>query len=111
VCATAADDPAPSLTIAYPCVDGGTALSNVVVVNRNLNASTGDLILAFEMVFLNSAGVADRAAYRFTQRETNYSVIVTGARVGSHFVLFAYTIYGFLGGNRYLELIPRPPSC
>ncbi len=64
----------PTLRIMYPCPQGMTSLSNVVVVNRE--GCCQDRIVGYRMDFLNAAGRQDRDSYMFTQAQASYNIVL-----------------------------------
>lgn len=67
-------DNQPWLRIDYNCVGGSTSLSRVLVINRD--GCCQERIMDYQMEFLNVAGVADMATYRFASVQPTYNIPV-----------------------------------
>ncbi len=77
-------DPWPWLAATYPCADGSTSLSKVVVVNRPdcQTESCWGTIDEYSLVFYNSAGEQDRAPIRISSVGTLLSEYVIEVPAG-----------------------------
>ena len=61
----------PWAAIKYPCANGSTSLSKVVVYNSD---DTPERLLSYLLMFLDASGAPDRGSYRFTKQQLEYTV-------------------------------------
>ena len=67
----------PTLRITYPCADGVTALSRVVVFNRKDACNCQGRIQYFSLYFISAQGVQDTTSFKFpASAELVYNVTV-----------------------------------
>jgi hypothetical protein len=66
----------PSMEVSYPCEDGATSLSRVLVKNRR--DCCQERIIRFSMDFLNATGGEDRPSYEFKDGRITFSIDVKG---------------------------------